>query len=475
MDSDYGTRIGPATVLNGVILVLALQAPSLFARTLGMVADDATRSVTVFDADTDTVLGSVTTIPGFSIGDVVITPDQTRGFVTNFNSEVFVIDLTALPPRLAEGPNPIPISNHGEELAISPDGKFLLVCDSIDPQPISVVDIASQTEIHTLFVGSDTSSIEVCSDGSVLAVSYTDRRVRRLTIDGAGLLRDTGEGLSLGSDEPNNVFCAPGGTSGLVLNGFPAEIKSFTIPGLKQVDTRPLSGIQGVSGLVDFAGRRVFARSGFEGLVDVFAYNAVTAVLGAEHLFSIPVSSTFASIGWDQIALHPYKGKLYVSEYYANDVKVYDARTGVLLTSITDPHIVQPSGIAVASATDPCAGSPPAGAIEGTDGPDALRGTSGDDVISGLGGNDTIDGRGGDDLICGGEGNDRLRGGAGDDIVGGGGGNDAISGAGGNDTLRGDAGNDAILGGPGNDRIDGGAGRDLCTGNSKNSFQNCNP
>jgi Ca2+-binding RTX toxin-like protein len=107
------------------------------------------------------------------------------------------------------------------------------------------------------------------------------------------------------------------------------------------------------------------------------------------------------------------------------------------------------------SSTPACFGMP--ATIVGTAGNDVLRGTPGNDVIVGLAGHDVIDGRGGDDLICGGDGND------------------TILGAGGDDRLRGDAGNDAILGGPGNDRIDGGAGRDLCAGNSKNSFQNCNP
>ena len=104
-----------------VMLAMFAVAPlELSAKTLGMVAD-ATSLVTVFDADTHAVLGTVpippspvTPTPDEAVtGDVLITPDLKRGFVTNFSSQVFVIDLTTSPPSLAAGINPIPISNSG--------------------------------------------------------------------------------------------------------------------------------------------------------------------------------------------------------------------------------------------------------------------------------------------------------------------------------------------------------------------------
>ncbi|MGX2042058.1 hypothetical protein ACWJKU_18315 [Methylocaldum sp. MU1018] len=466
MKSDYGKRTRLSAILNGAVIALVLQAPSVSARTLGLVADQTTRSVTVFDADTDTVLGSVPiTTAGSAIGDVLIAPDQRRGFVTTFNREVFVIDLTASPPGLAGGPNPIPISNPGEDLAISPDGKFLVASDGSAPAPISVIDVASQTEISTLSVGTNTNSIDVCSNGSVLATSsFTSGvlggTVRRLALSGTGVLTNTGEMLSLGS-EPNNVFCAPGGTSGLVVTRDTDEVTSFTIPGLKQVDKRPLSGNLGISGLVNATGNRAMIRDN-GGFVDVFAYNAITATLSAARQLSIPISNTIPFFGIDQMALHPIRAKLYVSQPKA--LKVYNANTGALLKTITHSNIMTPTGVTVVALTDPCAGPPPAGAIVGTNGTDVLAGTPGNDVIFGLGGNDAIDGRGGDDLICGGPGNDAIQAGAGDDTVVGGAGNDSISGGAGNDRLRGGAGNDIVAGNAGDDMIDGGAGQDSASG-----------
>ncbi len=142
--------------------------------TLGIVANYATNSVTVFDTATDTVLGSVS-IPGYNtMGDVAIVGDL--GFVTDFRNQVWVIDLAVSPPVLASGTNPISISNYGEDIAISPDQKFLVVVDGSATQPISVIDIASRTEINTFSLGLDHNSVDVCKDGSVLVTSYLDEK-----------------------------------------------------------------------------------------------------------------------------------------------------------------------------------------------------------------------------------------------------------------------------------------------------------
>jgi len=320
-------------------------------QTIGMVVDDQTDIVTVFNADTDTVLGTVP-IGGLTNGDCSITADQTLGFATDFSFNVWVIDLTTIPPSLAAGTNPIPISNHGEDTSISPDQQFLAVCDGSVPQPISVIDIASRTEISTFALDIDCNSVDICSDESVLVTSFHNRNVRRLIIDGAGNLTDTGEVLIIdggGSNtSPNNVFCAPGGESGIVIRRGPQEILSFTIPGLNLVDTRTLSGTEltGISGQINPAGDLAFARSN-GGAVDAFTYNSATGALGITPLFTIPIANTITFFGMDQMALNPDGTKLYVSQPAA--LNVYDSSTGTLLTSIADPNIVEPTGVCFAS------------------------------------------------------------------------------------------------------------------------------
>jgi Ca2+-binding RTX toxin-like protein len=433
-----------------VVVLFSLATFGSHARTLGMVADNDTDSVIVFDADTHAVLGTVSIDPGdpflSGIGDVLITPDLKRGFVTNRSNQVFVIDLTTSPPTLAGGTNPIPISNLGNDLSISPDGKFLVVSNGgfLGPAIASVIDIAAQAEISTGGpMGGFTTSVDVCSDSSVLVTTIAkleSAKVHRLTLSGTGTLTDTGEVLS--ESGVSNVYCAPGARSGVAM--YPAT--SFTIPGLSEVHTRSSSEGNAFSGTFNRTGDRLFVRGGS---IDVFDFNPITGELGASPLLTFSVGSANEFPGFDQIALHPNGSKLFVSEPGA--VSIYDPNTGAFLASITDPNIVTPTGVTIVAETDPCALPPPAGAIVGTSGPDILNGTPFGDTIFGLDGPDIMNGRGGNDLICGGAGSDLITGGAGSDTLNT---QDGVS---------------------GNDSASGGAGNDVCTGDPGDALSSCNP
>jgi hypothetical protein len=153
---------------------------------------------------------------------------------------------------------------------------------------------------------------------------------------------------------PNNVFCAPNGNTGIVITRDADKIRSFRIPGLGLVQTRALSGSTGISGLVNSAGDRAFTRDNAVfngGFIDVFSYNSTTGVLGAVPVLSIPIKDTSAYYGMDQMALTPEGNKLYVSQ--PNALNVYDASTGALLTRITDPNIVGPTGVFLSGLASP--------------------------------------------------------------------------------------------------------------------------
>jgi len=182
----------------------------------------------------------------------------------------------------------------------------------------------------------------------VLVTSASFETVRRLTIDGTGTLTDTGDVLASGG-EPNNVFCAPGGTSGIAITRDAGELRSFTIPGLGLVDVRPLSGRFGISGQINPAGDRVFARDNFGGFVDVFDYDSGAGALGALPLFRIRILDTPTFFGMDQLALRPDGTKLYVSQPGA--LNVYDAGTGGLLGPIGDPNLRAATGVCFSSAS----------------------------------------------------------------------------------------------------------------------------
>jgi len=332
-------------ILGGITNVAQLQLVMVVR--VGIVVDNTSQQAIVFDATTDTVVGTVALPSGFDTGDCSMTPDGTRGFVSDFTGRVWVIDLITAAPSLASGPNPITI-HPTLDTSISPDGKFLVACDGTGDVPVSVIDIATQTQISSFSLGSDCIAVEVLNDSSVLATS-TNGTIRRLTIDSAGHLTDTGEGLASGGD-PNNVFGAPSSTSGMVVHRSQGDIRSFTMPGLVLVDSRPLTGTFGISGLIHPAGDRVYVRSNgpqsYSGAIDVFAYNATTGQLSPAPLFSLPIATTFTFAGMDQMAVTPDGAKLYVSQ--PNAVVVYDANTGHLLRSIAHAAIITPTGVCFA-------------------------------------------------------------------------------------------------------------------------------
>jgi hypothetical protein len=306
-----------------------------------MVIDDATDSATVFNADTNTILGTVSGLGGIAAtsGDCSITADGTKGFFTHFTSSVTVVDLTTTTPTLAGAPNPIPIANPGEDTALSPDGKFLLVCDGAAIAPVSVIDVATQTQISTFDTGSDCDSVDVCSDGSVLVTSFFDGLVRRLALSASGVLTNTGESLFV--DSPVNVYCSPAATAGVVVEAFSNSVTSFKVPGLIRVSNRTFS-TNPVSGALNHAGDRAYFRD-FDGIVHGFSFDQTTGVLGTAPFFQVATTSVRSFFGIDQLAVHPSDSSLYVPE--PGHLRILDATTGATTGSIAVGSLDQPTGV----------------------------------------------------------------------------------------------------------------------------------
>src|SRR5215471_18915791 len=113
--------------LWAVMLTATVSAIPATAQTLGVVMDFNTNKAVVFNADTDTVIGSVPIPDAADLGSCSVSQDKKFAYVTNIRSQIWVLNLT--PPSLADAPNPIPISNVGLSISMSPDGKFGVVCD----------------------------------------------------------------------------------------------------------------------------------------------------------------------------------------------------------------------------------------------------------------------------------------------------------------------------------------------------------
>jgi hypothetical protein len=181
----------------------------------------------------------------------------------------------------------------------------------------------------------------------VLVTGLNSKTVRRLTLDATGTLSDTGESMTLWG-QPNNVVCAPGSTSGVVMSRSYSVLNAFTLPGMVPADQLMATGRFGVSMAMSPTGDVLYTRSNQRGWVNAFQYNPDTGTLGATPDLAIGIFETSPFFGIDQMAIHPDGEKLYVSQ--PGILNVYDASTGILLDSITGPGIAAPTGVCLATA-----------------------------------------------------------------------------------------------------------------------------
>jgi hypothetical protein len=339
---------------GGMLTLLALTVPAAEGATIGMVADDATKTAVVFDADSLQVIGSVALGGGTFVGDCDITPDLTTGVVTDYDNHVWLVDLTTSPPQMAAGANPVLTTNPGEDVSVTSDGRHAVVCaessgGSGSFAPVSVVDLDLRTEVDAFDLQDSCNAVDVCPDGSVLVGSFTTGAVRRFQIDTAGRLADTGDSLAL--PFVINVHCSADSASGIAIRFSPGRVQSFTLPGLTPVHSRSVTATAGITGGISTDRTKVMARSA-NGALDIFGYDSPTAGLStrSETTFAAPTAP--AVFGIDQAVLHPDGSRVYVPVPGA--INVYSTLDGALVGSITAPEIVAPLGVCVRGQSAAC-------------------------------------------------------------------------------------------------------------------------
>jgi len=335
------------------VLSLALICPAAFAGAtvpspeVGIVLGGSDAAL-VFGTDPPVVLGAVPLSILRQFYDCAISPDGRRGFVSDFQHHIWIFDLDSGPPHLALGSNPIPMTNHGEDMVLTADGRFLVVCDGGLPDPISVIDTANRLEVSTFALGTSCNSVDVCGNGDVL-VSSTTGVVRRLVLDTTGHLHDTGQSLPV--TDASNVYCSPDSTAGVAVT-FDGHMRSFHVAGLAPVSLRAMSAYGG-SGVMARDGTRFYGRS-FNG-IEAFDFDQATAELGAAPAFIASVGSygLFNFYGADQLALDLPGAKLYSPEQHRLDV--VDAVTGVVLPPLLIPDLAYSGSICLGPFTQgPC-------------------------------------------------------------------------------------------------------------------------
>jgi DNA-binding beta-propeller fold protein YncE len=173
----------------------------------------------------NTIVGPPTNLAITPSRDLALVADTVKGqakdnsFVTVPDNRLFVIDLKANPPALADT---LTVGNAPSGLAISPDGKWALVCNR-DDGTISVLSInGKEVKIaDTITVGTATdklSAVAISPDGkTALAVKAGADKVAVLTIDNGKVAYDAKNDLPA-NNYPYNVAITPNGQLALIAN-----------------------------------------------------------------------------------------------------------------------------------------------------------------------------------------------------------------------------------------------------------------
>ncbi len=232
-----------------VLLGLFLTTGTAFAAALGMVTDNESDELRLFDADTGMVLASLQGAPGHINGDCALSEDESTGFSSNAGRNISVFRISNSASGTTVDFSSIKISNAGVDMSLSPDGLLLVStgAGNID-EPLSVIDTAGQVEMAASALFLDHTSAEFCDDGTLLLTTTYgnsfarpfDNAIYDARVSPAGDVQLGGNRLSSGA-QPNNGSCAPGSKAGVLLDR-EAGLTSFTLPGLKQVEFAALNG-----------------------------------------------------------------------------------------------------------------------------------------------------------------------------------------------------------------------------------------
>lgn len=173
----------------------------------------------------NTIVGPPTNLAITPSRDLALVADTMKGvpkdngFAIEPDNRLFVLDLTANPPAVV---NTLTLGKAPTGLAISPDGKWALVCNR-DDGTISVLSINGKDVkiADTVTVGAAAdklSAVAISPDGkTALAVKAGADKVAVLTIDNGKVTYDAKNDLPA-NNYPYNVAIAPNGQIALIAN-----------------------------------------------------------------------------------------------------------------------------------------------------------------------------------------------------------------------------------------------------------------
>jgi hypothetical protein len=306
-------------------------------QSIGVVTDPTASRAFLFDADSYQTLGSISLPPNASTcyGDIAINADGTLAYLSGFNNQIHVLDITTRPPTLASGINPITTSHViGGRIDITPDGRFLLTSGDT----VMSIDLDTRTEVSAFSTGSVQTGLCAAFPGDVLITSSASLQLRRLTIAPDGTLADPLEQTNVLSSadivrSPGTVFGVCSSSGGTNQN----FVRSFRVAPLATVDTCPAFG-----GAVTLNpdSNRVYIRGSS---LEAVTFDAATGALGAEPLFRIELPNNGCFLA--RPAFHPDGTRIFLT--VPEQVLVIDPNDGHTLGRVTDALLVNPQAIRI--------------------------------------------------------------------------------------------------------------------------------
>jgi hypothetical protein len=301
-------------ILTSLPILFLLSGPIL-AAPLGMATDHETDKSRYFEIETGIVVATLQESSGRINGDCAVSNDETRGFSSNANQMVSVLQFSKTTLGQSVNLTSIDISNAGVDMSLSPDGALLVTTGAghVD-QPLSIIDTVNLQEVATFAPFLDHTSAEFCDDGTLLVTttfgnsfaSPFDNAMYDARVSPDGEFQLGGNRLSSGA-QPNNGSCAPGSKSGVLLDR-QAGLTSFTLPGLNKVDFAVLHGGVAVAAVFNRSGDRLYVRTTLS--VEAFDFDPINGAMKADWVQSVSYAAEY--FGIDQIAIDPDNGDLYV-------------------------------------------------------------------------------------------------------------------------------------------------------------------
>jgi DNA-binding beta-propeller fold protein YncE len=312
-------------------LVFSMASLSFAGEQIGVFANSNTNSIQFIDPVTQTISGSLLKGSLGSYGgglfDVVITSDGKTAIVSNFgDSRIFFIDISGgfdAPPTIV-GKTHIPF--FAEDMALTPDDKYVLITDGGFAPSIAIVDVATHKLANIQSFGtaySNAIAVSPCKSVEfgaymVLSADYFQGRINVFRLYDATL--DYVKSIDVLPARPVNVEFSPDGHTAIAATANGYRVPVFEVSCCSYVNFKGFVIVPHKSGQscvfsldgtkAYYLSNSVYYRAMIE-VLDVIAPGQVTST--GISIPARPKKGTSQLFGVDTIAIEPSGNYLYVA------------------------------------------------------------------------------------------------------------------------------------------------------------------